>query len=72
MKIDEILAWAGPEQFHLNSNDILIENLWDSGLGQPWGISFKFLLRSWWSVLSDGDIHALVIDVLWLYVFSVW
>jgi len=51
MKIDEILAWAGPEQFHLNSNDILIENLWDSGLGQPWGISFKFLLRSNWKLM---------------------
>ena len=26
LKIDEILAWAGPEQFPSNSYNILIEN----------------------------------------------
>ena len=27
LKIEEILVWAGPEHFPLNSNYILIENL---------------------------------------------
>ena len=51
LKIHQFLAWAGLEQFPWNSNYILIENWWDSGLGWPWAVSLKFLLHFNWKLM---------------------
>ena len=51
LKIDEILAWNGSEEFPWHSYHTLIENWWDSGLCWLWAVSLTFLLHSNWILL---------------------
>ena len=78
LKIDEILALAGPEQFPWNSYYILIENWWDSGLGWPWAISwssFYILIENRWDP-GLGWLWAVSLKILlhsvWKLMFLVW